>query len=87
MVIASYASALTAAADVVFPAATWLEQEGHYLSLDGRLQKATRALTPAEDVKPVDETLAALAAKMDTKLDDEWMKDLHKRVSIVAIED
>jgi formate dehydrogenase major subunit len=86
VVFASYASALTASADVVFPAATWLEQAGHFLSLDGRLQNAARALVPAEDVKSVDESLIALAAKLDVKLDDEWMKDLHKRTSIVAIE-
>ncbi|MPN24180.1 hypothetical protein SDC9_171574 [bioreactor metagenome] len=87
VVIASHVSALTASADVVFPAAIWLEQAGHFLSLDGRLQDAARALVPAEEVKPVDEALVALAAKLDIKLDDDWKKDLHKRTSIVAIEE
>ncbi len=85
VVIASYSSSATAAADVVFPAATWLEQEGHFLSLDGRLQKAARVLAPEEDVKPVDEVVKSLAEKLGIKLDDEWTKDLHKRTSIVEI--
>jgi len=85
VVIASNTSALTASADVVFPATNWLEQEGHFLSLDGRLQKAARVLTASEDVKTTDAALVALADKLSVKLDNEWTKDLHKRVSIVAI--
>lgn len=85
VVIASYASALTASADVVLPAATWLEQEGHYLNLEGKLQKSVRALTPAEDIRTTDASLAALADKMGTKLDDDWTKELHKRTSITAL--
>jgi formate dehydrogenase major subunit len=85
VVIASYASALTASADVVFPAANWLEQEGHYLNLDGQMQKSTRALTPAEEIWTTDATLIALAAKVGAKLDDNWTKELHKRTSITAL--
>jgi formate dehydrogenase major subunit len=85
VVIASYASSLTAMADVVFPAATWLEQGGHYLNLDGKLQEAVRAITPAEDILTVDATLSAMAEKMGAKLDDNWTKELHKRNSITAL--
>src|SRR5690606_9544063 len=42
VVQASYQNAATEAADVVLPAETWLEQEGHYLNLEGRLQKTAR---------------------------------------------
>jgi NADH dehydrogenase/NADH:ubiquinone oxidoreductase subunit G len=85
IVIASSASALTAMADVVFPAANWLEQEGHYLSLDGRLQKANRCLTPTVDVRSIDEILLALAEKAGVKLENDWTKDLHQRTPIVEI--
>ena len=85
VVIATYASALTAAADVVLPAANWLEQEGHYLSLDGRLQKANRSIVPAEEIWTVDSSLSALADKLGIKLDSDWTKELHKRTSITAI--
>jgi formate dehydrogenase major subunit len=42
VVQASYVSPLTAIADVVLPVGTWMEQDGHYLSLEGRLQEAQR---------------------------------------------
>jgi formate dehydrogenase major subunit len=85
VVIASYASALTAMADVVLPATNWLEQEGHYLNLEGKLQKAVRAITPAEDARTTGETIKALADKTGAKLDDNWTKELHKRTSITAL--
>jgi len=85
VVIASYASALTAMADVVFPAANWLEQEGHYLNLEGKLQKAVRCITPADDIWTTDATIKALAEKTGAKLDDDWQKELHKRTSITTL--
>jgi formate dehydrogenase major subunit len=85
VILASSTSALTAMADVVFPAANWLEQEGHYLSLDGRLQKANRCLTPSVDVRSIDEILLALAEKAGVKLENDWTKELHKRTPIVEI--
>jgi formate dehydrogenase major subunit len=85
VVIASSVSALTAMANVVFPAANWLEQEGHYLNLDGRLQKANRCLTPAADVRSTDEILLALADAAGVKLGNDWEKDLHKRTPVVEI--
>jgi len=57
-------------ADVVLPAANWLEQEGHYLSLDGRLQKANRCLTPATEVRSTDAILLALAETTGIKLNN-----------------
>jgi formate dehydrogenase major subunit len=85
VVIASYASSLTAMADVVFPATNWLEQDGHYLNLEGKLQKATRAITPADDIWTTDATLKALADKSGAKLDDDWTKEVHKRTSITVL--
>lgn len=86
VVQASYASALTAAADVVFPSTNWLEQEGHYVNLEGRVQKANRSLTPAEEIWTAEATLAALAKELGLKLDGKWEKELHDRVAAVEIE-
>ncbi|HEY3475318.1 MAG TPA: molybdopterin-dependent oxidoreductase, partial [Anaerolineales bacterium] len=44
VVQASYESKLTEQADVVLPVTIWSEQQGHYLNLDGRLQKAEQAV-------------------------------------------
>ena len=85
VVMASSVSPLTAMANVVFPAANWLEQEGHYLNLDGRMQKANRCLTPAADVRSTDEILLALADAAGVKLGNDWEKDLHKRTPVVEI--
>lgn len=86
VVIASAASALTAMADVVLPAANWLEQEGHYLSLDGRLQKANRCLTPAAEVRPTADILTALAENAGVKVNGDWSKEVHHRVAVAEIE-
>jgi formate dehydrogenase major subunit len=85
VVIASSVSTLTAMANVVFPAANWLEQEGHYLNLDGRMQKANRCLTPAADVRSTDEILLALADAAGVKLGNDWEMDLRKRTPVVEI--
>ncbi len=83
--LASYSSALTACADVVLPSTTWLEQGGHYITFDGRVQEAAQALKPSEDVKSIGDTLAAILAKLGAKVDGDWTKEIHKRVSPVEI--
>lgn len=85
VVAASYSTALTAGADVVLPAATWLEQTGHYISLDGRVQEAHAALKPAEEIWTIEETLLALAKKFDVKIDAEWMDSIHRSISPVEL--
>ncbi len=62
VVQASHASELTARADVVLPAATWAEQSGHYINLEGRLQKAQAALQPPPGILSVQETLQRLTS-------------------------
>jgi len=86
VVQASYASALTAGADVLFPSPNWLEQTGHYISADGRVQEASQSLKPAEDVLSISETLHKLADMLGIRLDDNWSKDVHVRVAPVLIE-
>jgi len=86
VVHATYSSALTAMADVVFPSTKWLEQSGHYMNLEGRLQLAQRAITPAEDVLTAEETLSALSTKLGFALETTWDKELHQRVSPVEMD-
>ncbi len=85
VVIASATSALTAMADVVLPATNWLEQEGHYLSLDGRMQKANRCLTPTAEVRPTADILLALAESAGVQVESNWTKEIHQRVAISEI--
>jgi formate dehydrogenase major subunit len=85
VVVASYASALTGIADVVLPAATWLEQDGHYLSLDGHIQEAKHAIQSPEEIQTVFATVNTLADKLGYKLSSEWTKEIHNRVPVVEI--
>ncbi len=83
VVQASYASALTAGADVVLPSTTWLEQGGHYATFDGKIQEAFKALEPAEGILSIGETLVKIADKLGAKLDGDCHKNVHHRVAPV----
>jgi len=85
VVLATYASALTGIADVVLPSTNWLEQEGHYINLEGKVQEAKKAIIPAEETWTTVQTLNALAEKLSVKLSADWTKEMHKRVSVVEI--
>ncbi|HNR01039.1 MAG TPA: 2Fe-2S iron-sulfur cluster-binding protein [Anaerolineaceae bacterium] len=85
VVQASYTSALTAGADVLLPSTNWLEQSGHYISADGYVQEAIQSIKPAEDVLSISETLHKLADILGIRLDDNWSKLVHDRVSPVQI--
>ena len=85
VVQASYASALTAGADVVLPSTTWLEQSGHYITLDGKIQAAVRVLEPTEGILTIGETLAKIADKLNTSLDGDCHQTVHKRVAPVEL--
>ena len=82
---ASYVSRLTAMADVVLPVEMWAEQEGSYINLEGRVQKANRALTAPEDVRSNAAALKALAHKLDLQPDENWEAALHAHLAPVAI--
>jgi formate dehydrogenase major subunit len=82
---ASYVSPATAMADVVLPVEVWSEQEGHYLSLEGRLQATHRAVKPPEDVRSNSETLEALAQKLGLTLGADWKAGLTQRVLTTTI--
>ena len=82
IVQSSYTSLLTASADVVLPVYNWLEQEGHYINLEGRIQKANASLSAPEYVRCNTETLNILAEKMNLNISKGWKKHLLNRVSI-----
>ncbi len=81
VVQSAYASSLTSIADVVLPSTNWLEQEGHYISADGTVFEAKRALVPADETLTPFKTLDMLANSLDVELSSEWKKDIHHRVS------
>ena len=51
-------------AELVMPAASWVETEGSYTSKTGRVQLARRAFAPRGQARPVWQILALLAAEM-----------------------
>ncbi|HNS38230.1 MAG TPA: molybdopterin-dependent oxidoreductase, partial [Anaerolineaceae bacterium] len=85
VVQAGYTSQLTAMADVVLPAAIWLEQDGHYLSLEGRLQFAHKSLQAGTDVRSNAEIFQNLAGCLGVTIKDDWRPALMLRQSPVTI--
>jgi len=86
VVQASTTSQITARADVVLPTTTWLEQGGHYLSLDGRLQEARPSLQAPAEVWTNEAVLAALAQHLGVSTGADWKEELFERVSPVEIQ-
>jgi len=68
----SYNSSLTAKADVVLPSFTWLEQEGHYMNLDGKLASTKAALKAPEGVACNTGILKNVADKLGLKVSEDW---------------
>ena len=82
---ASYFSPVTEMADVVLPTGIWVEQEGHFLNLEGRLQKAHKGLVPPAGIRSNVEILQAIAARLGLTLENNWRSELHRRISPNAI--
>ena len=76
VVQASYVSPVTAMADVVLPVEMWVEQEGHFVNLEGRLLDVRRGLTPPAEVWSNTKALESIAARLGTPLDKEWQEEL-----------
>ena len=79
VVQASYTSMLTSSASVVFPAAAWGEEEGHYVNVDGDLKKTAVFRAPAEAVKTNYEILNLLANKLGVAINEksDWQAALN----------
>jgi formate dehydrogenase major subunit len=85
IVQASYESELTEQADVVLPVTIWAEQEGHYINLDGRIQKAEKSLVAPEHVRDNLAVLTELATRLNTSLETNWQQAILARKSSVAL--
>jgi NADH-quinone oxidoreductase subunit G len=58
----------TALADVVLPLASWGEYDGEYVNLEGRLQKASRAIRPLNESKPAYEMFSEISEAVGKQL-------------------
>jgi formate dehydrogenase major subunit len=85
VVQASYESKLTEQADVVLPVSIWSELEGHYINLDGRVQKAEKVLTAPANVHDNLTVLNELATRMNMSLETNWQQAILERKSSVAL--
>ncbi len=83
----AYESPLTEKADVVLPVALWSEQAGHYVNLDGRVQKAEKALTAPDSVRENAAVLSEVALRMNMPVKKDWKAMLHERKSSVVLTD
>jgi formate dehydrogenase major subunit len=85
VVQASYESSLTEKANIVLPVTIWAEQEGHYINLDGRMQKAEKILNPPENVRDNLAVLNEIAKRANMAIETDWQKAIQKRKSSVAL--
>jgi len=85
IVQASHESKLTAMADVILPAYAWMEESGHYLNLEGRLQKAEPSLNPPKNARSNEAILRDLAEILQVSVRDDWYDAIQARVAPVAI--
>lgn len=85
VVQAAYESELTEKADVVLPVTIWSEQEGHYINLDGRVQKAAKAVEAPAGVRENKTVLADLAEQLSISLKADWQTAVHARKSSVTL--
>jgi formate dehydrogenase major subunit len=85
VVQASFHSALTAKADVVLPVSTWLEQDGHFVTCDGKVQLSHKSLQAPVDVKSNKEVILALADHLKMILNPVWDKAVKLEKSVVEI--
>ncbi len=83
---ASYQSSLSAQADVVLPVTTWLEQDGHYITGDGKIQKANHSLQPSIDIRSNQETLEMLAAALHIEVNQDWLDSMLKTPATIEIQ-
>ena len=83
---AAYSSQLTGNADVVLPVTTWAEQSGTYLNMDGRLQKAVKALEAPEGVFTSYDALLMIAKQLGVEPDLDWEASLMSRVPTIELQ-
>ena len=85
VVQACYESDLTAKADVILPVTIWSEQEGHYINLDGRMQKAEKAINAPESVLDHVSVFSEIAKRVNMKMETDWQKAVLERKSSISL--
>ena len=75
---AAYSSQVTANADVVLPVTMWAEQSGTYVNLDGRRQKAVKALDAPDGILTSFEALQKIADVLNIETDIDWEAEVVK---------
>jgi predicted molibdopterin-dependent oxidoreductase YjgC len=85
VVQSTYESELTEKADIVLPVTLWSEQEGHFVNMDGRVQKAEKAIVAPEGVRENTAVLAELAMRMNMPVKKNWQAALNERKSSVEL--
>lgn len=83
---ATYMSKLSENADVVLPTNHWYEEEGHFITLDGKIQATKKSLKVVEDNWSNEEVLEALAKKLDLSLNNDWRGAISSQVASVSIQ-
>jgi len=69
LVVASlFENETSALADVVLPLASWAEYDGEYVNLEGRNQKAFRAVSSRHESKPGCDIVELISEQLDSKL-------------------
>jgi anaerobic selenocysteine-containing dehydrogenase len=76
---AAYVSPVTDKADVVLPVVAWMEQEGHYMNMEGKLQEARPAIQAPAEVWSNKAVLDELAKCLGVKNDGNWKETLSQR--------
>jgi formate dehydrogenase major subunit len=70
---------------VVLPVTLWSEQEGHYINLDGRLQKAEKVIAAPEGIRENAAVLGELAMRMNMPVRKGWQQDILERKASVVL--
>jgi NADH dehydrogenase/NADH:ubiquinone oxidoreductase subunit G len=85
VVQSSYCNEATALADIVLPCKIWNEEEGHYLTTDGRLELNRVAIVADEQQRSVLEVLNNLSEKSGISLNADWQKELTDKISSIVL--
>ena len=81
----SYMDEFAEQADVILPCKIWAEEEGHYLTTDGRIELNRQALVPGEHQRSVSAVLADLSEKSGFSLQTDWQAVLTEKISSIVL--
>lgn len=85
IVQSSYYNEATELADIVLPSKIWSEEEGHYLTTDGRIELNRQAVAADEHQRSVREVLFNLSERSGFSLNADWQAELTDKISSVVL--